>query len=143
MPSAGDYQTLNLMGAHIQGFQWKGEALRCSYGSGYGSQALVGVAHGLHRFMILGKCLPDETVLMPNGQTWFRYYYDFFIARTTGTEPNFLINWRQKVWHVRFADMELDYEVFRNSLYAGGHTLEQVRVRSFFSYFSDGSVNTG
>lgn len=125
----------------VKDLGWRAEKLRGNFGSGYGASALVGVASGLHRFAIgAGGVLSDELTMPSVGTTWFDYYYDFFIARTTGAEERFLIPWRSKWWHVRFVENEMSWEKFRDAIYTGSLELEQVRVPAFSSYNSDGSV---
>jgi len=143
MPNSEDYVELNLSGLkmRIKNVAWKGERLRAEFGGGYSAAAVVGAASGLHRFSISASVQPDTSIAMVSSQTYFDYLYDFFIARTTGAEERFMVQWRSKYWHVVFAEPEMSFEAFKSSIYSlGGLELMQCRVANFSSYDTDGSI---
>lgn len=136
------FSELLLTGMKIRSFTIRGEVIDADFGNGYGASVLVGHAGGLHRWTISAKILPGYTSLGTiNSKAWFDYYYEFFIARTTGATRQFYIDWDGRWWHVRFAENEMSYEKFKGDLYAGpGIELVQTRVVGFSSYNSDGSM---
>lgn len=142
MPNSEDYEELVVStGMRIRRVTWGAEVIRTDFGYGYGAAALVGPATGLHKFTLSASILPNTTTFGTiGGKAWFDYYYDFFIARTTGGEPMFMVQWRSKSWHVRFAAAEMSADKFKGELYAGGLELEQRRVADFSSYDTDGSI---
>ena len=142
MPTINDYEELIITaGMRIRSVEWGADVIRKDFGYGYGATALVGPATGLHKFRLQASILPDSTSLGTiGGLAWFDYYYDFFIARTTGSEPMFYVRWRSAYWHVRFASPEVSFDKFKGDLYAGGVELEQKRVVDFTTYAADGSI---
>ena len=144
MPVFADYDILLTMGLSIRGIGWRAERLSVNFGGGYGASALVGLATGLHKFNIRMSVLPDATtnVGQINSKTWFDYYYDFFIDHTGGAEEEFMIFWRGEYWHVKFAEVEIDFERFKGDIYSTGIDLVQVRVPAYATYRSNGSAGT-
>jgi hypothetical protein len=134
-------ETLDQTAVSIKKVAWAGSKLRAEFGGGYGAAAIVGAASGLHRFTISMSVLPTATanVGQISSQTWFAYYYAFFIARTTGGEETFYITWNSKTWHVKFADVHIDFDRFVGDIYSTGIDLRQVRVTGT-TYASDGSI---
>ncbi len=133
--------TLNPLGATVTRVIWGGSKLRVEFGEGYFASALVGGAAGLHRFTLTMRVLPTSTT--PVGQisskTWFAYYYEFFIARTTGADETFYVAWNSKTWHVKFVETSISIDRFKDNIYSTGVELRQVRVAGV-TYNADGSV---
>ncbi len=133
-------ETLNLTAVSIKRITWGGNKLRVKFGEGYFASALVGAAAGLHRFSLSMKALPKGTtnVGQISSKTWFNYYYEFFIARTTGADESFYITWDSRIWHAKFVETSIDFERFKGDIYSTGVELEQVRIVGT-TYNADGS----
>lgn len=129
MPTRSDYTQLSITRMTIKAVSWRGEIIRREGGGGYFNQATVGLAGGLHKFYISASILPDDSNLGTiSGSAWFDYYYDFYIARTTGAVELFWIRWNDLHWHVRFAETEMSFDKFKGDLYGAGVELEQRRA---------------
>lgn len=140
MPSASDYDQLGSIFLSIKNVKWGAEKLFADFGSGYYADALVGASRGLHKWKITLRPLSDSAT--PNavgGQPPFTYVYEFFKTHTV-TETPFILAWNGKTWTVRFSDPDMDFERFKDGIYQTGIDVQQVTIRGFTSYNSDGSI---
>lgn len=143
MPSSSDYDTLTGSCFRIKSMEWSGSVLRARFGDGFFDQALVGSSAGLHKFALFSGVLPDTQLNLPliTSKPWFTYIYEFFQSHTVDEVP-FILSWNSKNWTVMFSETKIAMEQFRNGLYSTGIPIEQVRIRGFTSYASDGSISS-
>ena len=136
------------VGMMIEGTKWTGPVLRANFGEGYGAAALVGNAAGLHLWTLKQAQLPGDASLVPiDSKSRFDYYWDFYVAHTTGTTEIFIIEWRGKKYHASFVDPDMDVQRAAFKIGSpdwstgGGWKIRQRRVAGF-TYNSDGSIDS-
>ncbi len=140
MPILSDFEELDLTGMDIDRVDWIGDKIVKRFPGGFRASAIVGPLSGRHGFTLSSGCLPDDVTISPiDSVSRFEYYYEFFKARTLGAQEIFVIEWRSKKWHVAFTEPQTSYERFTDDLFAGGVSLEGVRVKGV-TYNADGSI---
>jgi hypothetical protein len=134
------YQTLDQTGMDIDEVEREFAVLEADFGEGYSAGALVGSAGGTHHWKLSSGALPDSTGYGTiSGSTRFAYYWDFYQARMAEGNGPFIIAFRGKNYHAKFADRKISMQRFTDTLFGGGVDLKQHRV-SGFTYSSDGSI---
>jgi hypothetical protein len=133
--------TLDLTGMEIDSVERSFAVLECSYGEGYSDGALVGSTAGMYRWKLSSGALPDASSYgnLINSVPRFQYYFDFYQARMAEGNGAFIIPFRSKNYHAKFADTKISMEMFTIDLFGGGVEIRQHRI-SGFTYASDGSI---
>lgn len=134
--------TLDLTAMNIDQAKRSFSVLETNFGGGYEAGVLVGHAGGLHTWVLTsGGVLTDATSYadLIGSDPTFKYYWDFYQARMAEGNGPFIIAWRSKNYHAKFAELAIEAEVFTLDLFDTGLKIRQVRIVGT-TYAADGSI---
>lgn len=122
-----DYEELDLTGLEIDGYLWKGNKKRASFGSGFGAVARNGHVNGEWSWTLSSAVVVDSEAYndqidgMPSAQ----YYFEFFKRHTTGDQDIFVIEWRGHKYLAEFVENGIGGEMHTVDLFS----IEDVAIR--------------